>query len=54
MFDRAEKKEFIGPFAGQVCGLIQEIEPAGEVLMDMVEEAVDILGRQLPENVTIG
>lgn len=54
MFDRAQKKEYIGPFSGQVCGLIQEIKPAGEVLQDMVEQAIDILGRQLPENVTIG
>jgi nitronate monooxygenase len=54
MFDRAKKEEFIGPFAGQVSGLIKEIKPAGEVLQDMVEEAVDILGRGLAENVTIG
>jgi nitronate monooxygenase len=54
MFDRAQKKEFIGPFSGQICGLIKEIKPAGEVLQDMVEQAIDILGRQLPESVTIG
>jgi len=53
MFDRAEKKEFIGPFAGQVSGLIGEIKPAGQVVQEMVDEAVDILGRRLPEEVAI-
>jgi nitronate monooxygenase len=53
MFNMAGKKEFIGPFAGQVVGLIDEIKPAGEILMDMVEEAADILTKKLPENVIV-
>jgi len=51
MFNKAEKKEFMGPFSGQVSGLIQEIKPAGQILQDMVEQAVDILTRRLPETV---
>jgi len=53
MFNRAERKEFIGPFSGQVAGLIDEIKPAGEIVEDMVEEAADILTRKLPENVIV-
>ncbi len=52
MFTRAEKFEYVGPFAGQVSGLIQEIKPAAEILMDLVEGAVDVLARKLPEAVT--
>jgi hypothetical protein len=52
MFTRAQRAEYVGPFAGQVSGLIKEIKPAAEILKDMVEEAVDILGRRLPECVT--
>jgi NAD(P)H-dependent flavin oxidoreductase YrpB (nitropropane dioxygenase family) len=51
MFNKAEKKEFIGPFAGQVSGLITEIKPAAEILRNMVEEAADILSRKLPAEV---
>jgi len=53
MFNRAGKKEYIGPFSGQVVGLIEEIKPAGEILLDMVEEAAEILTKKLPENVTV-
>ena len=53
MFNKAERKEFIGPFAGQVSGLIKEVKPAAEVLQDMVEEAAEILSRKLPENVIV-
>jgi nitronate monooxygenase len=53
MFNKAGKKEFIGPFAGQVSGLIQEIKPAAEIVRDMVEEAVEILSKRLPENVIV-
>jgi len=51
MLNRAEKKEYMGPFSGQVSGLIKEIKPAAEILNDMVGEAVDILSRKLPEMV---
>jgi len=51
MFNLAEKKEYMGPFSGQVVGLIKEIKPAAEILEDLVEEAVDILTRRLPESV---
>lgn len=51
MLNRAEMKEYMGPFSGQVAGLIKEIKPAAEILNDMVEEAADILARKLPETV---
>ncbi|MBU0736020.1 MAG: nitronate monooxygenase [Proteobacteria bacterium] len=53
MFSKAGKKEYIGPFAGQVSGLITEIRPAAQIVQDMVEEAADILSRKLPENVIV-
>jgi nitronate monooxygenase len=50
-FIEADKTEYVGGLAGQISGLIKEIKPAGEVLEEMVGEAVDILTRRLPENV---
>ena len=50
-FIEAEEKEYVGGLAGQISGLINEIKPAGEVLEEMIEEAVEILTRRLPENV---
>jgi NAD(P)H-dependent flavin oxidoreductase YrpB (nitropropane dioxygenase family) len=51
-FHKAGMTDYLGAFAGQVVGLIDEIKPARQVLEEMVEEAVDILTRRLPENVT--
>ncbi|MEW6185698.1 MAG: nitronate monooxygenase [Thermodesulfobacteriota bacterium] len=51
MFNKAEKKEFMGPFSGQVAGMISEIKPAARIVEDMVEEAVEVLTRKLPETV---
>jgi NAD(P)H-dependent flavin oxidoreductase YrpB (nitropropane dioxygenase family) len=53
MFNQAGKVEYVGPFAGQVSGLIQQIKPAAQIVEDMVEEAADILSRKLAETVTI-
>ncbi len=53
MFNRAGNVEYVGPFAGQVSGLIHEIKPAARIVEEMVEEAADILTRRLPETVTI-
>ena len=50
-FIEANKTAYVGGLAGQVSALINEIQPARQVLEEMVEEAVDILTRQLPENV---
>ncbi|MCX5851114.1 MAG: nitronate monooxygenase [Deltaproteobacteria bacterium] len=50
-FIEANKADYIGGLAGQVSGLISEIKPAGRVVEEMVNEAVDILTRRLPENV---
>jgi NAD(P)H-dependent flavin oxidoreductase YrpB (nitropropane dioxygenase family) len=52
MFTKAQKFEYVGPFAGQVSGLIHGIKPAAQILADMVEGAVDVLARKLPEEVT--
>ena len=51
-FIEANKTDFVGGLAGQVSGIIKEIKPAAQVLEDMVAEAVDILTRKLPINVT--
>jgi len=53
MFIRAKKDEYVGPFSGQVAGLIREIKPAADILMDMVAGAADILARKLPESVEV-
>lgn len=50
-FHAAKKYEFVGPFSGQVAGLIHEITSAREILEQMVAQAVDILTRKLPETV---
>lgn len=52
-FIQANIDDYIGGFAGQACGLINEIKPAGEVLEEMVAEAADILSSKLPESVTV-
>lgn len=51
-FHAAKKYDFVGPFSGQVAGLIHDISSAREILEGMVEQAVDILARKLPETVT--
>lgn len=50
-FIEANKTEYVGGLAGQISGLIKEIKPARVVLEEMVEEAVEILTRRLPETV---
>ena len=50
-FIEAGKTDFVGGLAGQVSGIIKEIKPAARVLDEMVEHAVDILTRKLPESV---
>jgi len=50
-FIEGKKDDYVGGLAGQISGLIKEIKPARQVLEEMVEEAVDILTRRLPENV---
>lgn len=52
-FVEANADDYVGGFAGQAAGLIHEIKPAGEVLLDMVEEAADILTKKLPQSVTV-
>lgn len=54
MFNRAEMKDYMGPFSGQVSGLIDEIKPAAQIVEDMVEGAVEVLTKKLPESVEAG
>lgn len=53
-FLEAEQIDYVGGLAGRVSGLIHEIKPAKQVLEEMVEEAVDILTRRLPQDVQAG
>jgi len=53
MFNKAEKKEFMGPFSGQVSGLINEVKPAAKIVEEMIEEAAEILTQKIPTEVTI-
>ena len=50
-FIEGQKDDYVGGLAGQISGLIKEIKPARQVLEEMVEEAVEILTRKLPETV---
>jgi NAD(P)H-dependent flavin oxidoreductase YrpB (nitropropane dioxygenase family) len=50
-FIEAKKDDYVGGLAGQVSGLIKEIQPARQVLDEMVEEVVAILTRKLSETV---
>lgn len=50
-FVEGKKDDYVGGLAGQVSGMIKEIKPARVVLEEMVEEAVDILTRRLPQAV---
>ncbi|MFN0149048.1 MAG: NAD(P)H-dependent flavin oxidoreductase [Dehalococcoidia bacterium] len=49
---QAGKPELLMNAAGQVSGLITRARPAGEILMDMVQGAADILANRLPNTVT--
>jgi NAD(P)H-dependent flavin oxidoreductase YrpB (nitropropane dioxygenase family) len=51
-FLAADRTDHVGGLAGQVSGLIHEIKPAKQILEEMVEEAVDILTRKLPEDIS--
>ena len=53
MFNKARLREYIGPFSGQISGLIKEIKPAAKIMEEMVEETVDILSRRLPKAVMV-
>ncbi|MDY6832565.1 MAG: nitronate monooxygenase [Thermodesulfobacteriota bacterium] len=52
-FVQAGKDEYVAGFAGQISGLIKEIKPARDILLEMVEEAADILSRKLKEDVVV-
>lgn len=49
---QAGRMELMMNAAGQVSGLLKESKPAGEILMDMVSGAAEILGRKIPSTIT--
>ena len=51
---QAGKDELLMNAAGQAAGLITTLRPAGEVLQEMVEGAVEVLTERLPANVKTG
>ena len=53
MLNQAGRSDFVGPFAGQVSGLIDDIKPAAQIVEEMVEQTVDMLGRRLPATVEV-
>ncbi|MCP4752831.1 MAG: nitronate monooxygenase [Proteobacteria bacterium] len=53
MFSTAKREEFIGPFSGQVAGLIKEVKPAAQIVEEMVETAADIFSRKIPEEMEV-
>jgi nitronate monooxygenase len=52
-FIEAKKDDYVGGLAGQISGLIKEIKPARQVLKEIVEEAVNILTRRIPEDIVV-
>lgn len=51
MLNQAGKSDYVGPFAGQVSGLIGEIKPAARIVEEMVAETVDILTSRMPAGI---
>ncbi|MFO8010717.1 MAG: nitronate monooxygenase [Dehalococcoidia bacterium] len=51
MSEEDDTLKYYWTFAGQGCGLIRELRPAGDVLRSMVEEATRILEEELPSRV---
>ena len=52
--DRSDMPEYMGPPAGQICGLLKETKTAGQVVEDMVSQAIDILKEDIPGRVDMG
>ena len=51
MLNQAGKSDYVGPFAGQVSGLIGEVKPAAQIVEELVAETVDILTSRMPAGV---
>jgi NAD(P)H-dependent flavin oxidoreductase YrpB (nitropropane dioxygenase family) len=52
-FIEARKADYVTGPAGQISGIIDRVQPAAQILEEMVEQAADILTRRLPESVTV-
>ena len=48
----AGRHELLMNAAGQTSGMLQEIRPVAQILDEMVAQAAQILGRDLPARVT--
>ena len=51
---RSDMPGYMGPPAGQICGLSKEIKTARKVVEDMVNQAIDILKEDIPGRVGMG
>jgi NAD(P)H-dependent flavin oxidoreductase YrpB (nitropropane dioxygenase family) len=49
---KAGREDLLMNAAGQISGLLHEVQPAADILHDMVAGAADILARRLPSTVT--
>ena len=54
MLNQAWKSDYVGPFSGEVSGLISEIKPAVYFVADMVADTVVILDRRMTTGVDTG
>jgi len=46
--------EFQAFFAGQATGMIKEVKRAGDLVLELARDTVDIFAKQLPENLDVG
>jgi NAD(P)H-dependent flavin oxidoreductase YrpB (nitropropane dioxygenase family) len=51
---RSDMPGYMGPPAGQICGLSKEIKTARKIVEDMVNQAIDILKEDIPGRVEMG
>lgn len=47
------KSDYVCPFCGQGAGLIKEVKSAGEVVNQIVEEAIEILTERIPKQIIL-
>jgi NAD(P)H-dependent flavin oxidoreductase YrpB (nitropropane dioxygenase family) len=50
---QSHKYEYMLPLAGQGAGLIKEVKSAENVVKDIIEQALEIFTKDLPERVTV-
>jgi NAD(P)H-dependent flavin oxidoreductase YrpB (nitropropane dioxygenase family) len=50
----SDMPEYLSSAGGQICGLLKEMKTAGQVVEDMVNQAVSILKEDIPNRVSTG